>query len=74
LGIQPGHHLVTNGPYRLVRHPGYLSTLLAFLGMSLAMSSVAALVLTALAVPLMIMRISGEEKMLVGAWYRLSTD
>jgi protein-S-isoprenylcysteine O-methyltransferase Ste14 len=28
LGMQPGHRLVTNGPYRLVRHPGYLSNLL----------------------------------------------
>ncbi len=34
-----GHHLVTNGPYRFVRHPGYAGMLLAFLGLGPALGS-----------------------------------
>jgi protein-S-isoprenylcysteine O-methyltransferase len=65
LGMQPGHRLVTGGPYRWVRHPGYLSSLLCLAGMGLALSSIAGLALTAFVVPLVLWRIEGEEKMLV---------
>ncbi|GMU33059.1 MAG: isoprenylcysteine carboxylmethyltransferase family protein [Planctomycetia bacterium] len=34
-----GHHLITDGPYRLIRHPGYLGTLLGSPGMSIALGS-----------------------------------
>jgi protein-S-isoprenylcysteine O-methyltransferase Ste14 len=73
LGIQPGHHLVTGGPYRLVRHPGYLSNLMCLTGMGLALSSIAGLALVAFVVPLIVWRITCEEQMLVtelGAAYR----
>ncbi|MCC7352169.1 MAG: hypothetical protein IT330_00325, partial [Anaerolineae bacterium] len=39
LGMQPGHRLVSSGPYRLVRHPGYLSYILSLTGIGLALSS-----------------------------------
>ncbi len=34
-----GHHLVTTGPYRFVRHPGYLGVMSAALGGGLALGS-----------------------------------
>ena len=73
LGIQPGHHLVTGGPYRWVRHPGYLSYILAMTGMGLAMSSLIGLGLVVLIVPFLLWRIEREEEMLAtefGAKYQ----
>ena len=34
-----GHTTVTRGPYRVVRHPGYLGQILLYLGMPLALGS-----------------------------------
>jgi len=65
LGVQPGHHLVTNGPYAVVRHPGYLGAILCLTGMALAMSSFTALVLSVLFVPILVWRIGREEEMLL---------
>ncbi|RPJ01869.1 MAG: isoprenylcysteine carboxylmethyltransferase family protein [Chloroflexi bacterium] len=64
LGVQPGHRLVTRGPYRLVRHPGYLSNLLCLAGIGLALSSLVGLGLTLFVVPLIVRRIFSEEEML----------
>lgn len=36
LGVRPGQPLVTSGLYRFVRHPGYLSLIVAFAGVGLA--------------------------------------
>ena len=73
LGMQPGHRLVTDGPYRLVRHPGYLSNLLCLAGIGLALSSLVAIGATIFVVPLILRRIASEEAMLLaefGAEYR----
>jgi protein-S-isoprenylcysteine O-methyltransferase Ste14 len=64
LGVQPGHRLVTSGPYRLVRHPGYPSNLLCLGGMALALRSLVGLGLTLFVVPLVVRRIEREEEML----------
>lgn len=64
LGMQPGHRLVTGGPYRLVRHPGYLSNLLCLAGIGLALSSLTGIGLTLCVVPLLVRRIESEEMML----------
>jgi protein-S-isoprenylcysteine O-methyltransferase Ste14 len=64
LGVQPGHRLVTSGPYRLVRHPGYLSNMICLAGIDLALSSLVGLGLTLFVVPLVVRRISHEEEML----------
>lgn len=40
LQIKPGHSLITEGPYRWVRHPIYVATLMFALGMSLVSSNV----------------------------------
>ena len=64
LGIQPEHRLVTSGPYRLVRHPGYLSNLLCLTGIGLALGSLVGMGLTVFVVPLIVQRIRREEEML----------
>jgi len=64
LGVQPGHRLVTSGPYRWVRHPGYLSHILCLTGVGLALSSLVALGLTILVAPFILWRIQREEDML----------
>lgn len=66
LGIQPEHRLVTSGPYRLVRHPGYLSNILSMVGIGLALSSLIALTLAAMLVPFLLSRMKTEEQMLIG--------
>lgn len=72
--VQPGHRVVTGGPYRYVRHPSYTAVALILGGIALAcddvwsMVAVAALGGTGLAV-----RIRAEERQLIqalGAEYR----
>jgi len=65
LGVRPGHRLVTGGPYRLVRHPGYLSYILSLAGIGLALSSLVGLGLAISIVPFISWRIKGEEEMLL---------
>ena len=65
LGVQPGHRVVTNGPYRLVRHPGYLGAILCLIGIGLALSSLIAILLPVLFVPILVWRIGREEEMLL---------
>ncbi|MDD5081902.1 MAG: isoprenylcysteine carboxylmethyltransferase family protein [Dehalococcoidales bacterium] len=68
LNIQQKQRLVTDGPYRLVRHPGYLSYLVSLTGLGLALGSLAALGLVLLAIPFLVWRITKEEEMLVTAF------
>lgn len=64
LGIQPGHRLVTSGPYRYVLHPGYLGEVLSMFGIGLSLSSVVGLALALLSLLLVLKRIKPEEEML----------
>jgi len=63
--IQEGHALVQTGPYRFVRHPAYLGTLMVCLGIPIAFRSIWAAVIMALGVwPAVANRIQGEERLL----------
>jgi protein-S-isoprenylcysteine O-methyltransferase Ste14 len=64
VAIQPGHTLVTNGPYRVIRHPSYLGLLVNSLGWGLAFRSAVGVLLTALLAPPLLARIRAEEKLL----------
>ena len=79
VAIQPGHQLVTDGPYRWVRNPSYVGLLISVLGWGLAFRAWAGVILAALMLPPLIARIRSEERMLASqfgpAWnaYRART-
>jgi protein-S-isoprenylcysteine O-methyltransferase Ste14 len=64
VAIQPGHELVTRGPYRWIRHPSYLGMLLGLVGFALIFRSAVGLVAAALGLPLLAARIDAEEALL----------
>lgn len=64
VAIQPGHSLVTSGIYGVIRHPSYLGLLFESLGWAIAFRSGIGLLLTALAIPLVLVRIRAEERLL----------
>jgi len=60
-----GHQVITSGPYRLVRHPAYLGTLVGHLGFVAVFGSWIAMTIWAvLFVPMVIHRILLEEPVL----------
>jgi protein-S-isoprenylcysteine O-methyltransferase Ste14 len=64
VAIQPGHRLVTDGIYGIIRHPSYLGLIINLLGWALAFRSVVGVLLTALTVLILLGRIRSEETML----------
>jgi len=64
VAIQPGHALVTDGIYRVIRHPSYLGLLAGSFGWALAFRSVVGLALAALMIIPLIGRIRSEEELL----------
>ena len=64
VAIQPGHTLVTNGIYSVIRHPSYLGLLVAMLGWGLTFRSGVGVLLTALMIPPLLARIASEERLL----------
>lgn len=65
VAIQPGHTLVTNGIYGIIRHPSYLGLLINSLGWALAFRSAVGVLLTALMIPPLLARIRSEEALLL---------
>lgn len=59
-----GHHVVSGGPYRWVRHPGYAGGLLTYLAAPLLLDAPWAFVPTLLVVALTIIRTALEDKTL----------
>lgn len=65
--VQADHKLVQTGPYRRVRHPGYLGYLLAALGVSIGYSSwIGLMVIPLLLLPALAYRMKVEERLLTG--------
>jgi protein-S-isoprenylcysteine O-methyltransferase Ste14 len=57
------HEIIDTGPYRYIRHPGYLGILIASVGLGLAMRSwVSLLILLAGSIMLLMLRIRLEEQ------------
>jgi protein-S-isoprenylcysteine O-methyltransferase Ste14 len=66
-GVRPAlRGLVTRGPYRVVRHPLYLSYVIAGIGFNLQASNLATLLLLFLGWASMVYRIRAEERVLSG--------
>jgi protein-S-isoprenylcysteine O-methyltransferase Ste14 len=59
-----GHHVVTDGPYRLVRHPGYAGALLGFVLIPLLLDSLWALLPAGLLVAVVVIRTALEDRTL----------
>jgi protein-S-isoprenylcysteine O-methyltransferase Ste14 len=59
-----GHRVVDTGPYRLVRHPGYLGSMIHMPGAALALGSMWALPLVAAVAAVMVARTALEDRTL----------
>jgi protein-S-isoprenylcysteine O-methyltransferase Ste14 len=73
VAIQPGHTLVTDGLYGVIRHPSYLGLLATAVGWSLAFRSGVGLIITALIALVLVARMNAEERLLAetfGAEYQ----
>lgn len=58
--------VITSGPYRFIRHPGYLSSIIFWIGSSLAFENVILIIVFfILFITVYIYRITAEEKMLI---------
>ena len=67
LEIRKGHTLVTDGPYRFIRHPMYTAIFLIGVGVSLLSANWVVALSYLLPVSLMyLIRVSDEEEMLIG--------
>jgi len=64
VAIQPGHTLVTDGIYGVIRHPSYAGLLICSLGWALVFRSTAGVILALLLIPPLIARINAEEALL----------
>jgi protein-S-isoprenylcysteine O-methyltransferase Ste14 len=63
--VQPGHHVVTSGPYRFVRHPSYTGIAMVLAGIALASGDVWSLLAVAvLGGAGLAVRIRAEERQL----------
>jgi protein-S-isoprenylcysteine O-methyltransferase Ste14 len=66
--VQPGHQVVTSGPYRYVRHPSYTGIAMVLAGIALASGDVwSLLAVTALGGAGLAVRIRAEERQLTQA-------
>lgn len=63
--VEEGHRVISTGPYRLVRHPMYFGAVLMLLFTPLALGSWWALPGIYAVIPLIVLRLLNEEKMLV---------
>ncbi len=59
-----GHQVATDGPYRFVRHPGYIGAILSFLGSPLLLGSYWAFIPTVIGVGGYVLRTALEDKTL----------
>jgi protein-S-isoprenylcysteine O-methyltransferase Ste14 len=59
-----GHRVVTSGPYRYVRHPGYVSVILTFIALPIALGTWTALIPGFIGIVVFIVRTALEDRTL----------
>ena len=59
------HDIISTGPYGIIRHPMYISTILFVLGFCLCIGSLISLIMCIILIPLLVLRIISEEKVLL---------
>ena len=64
LVIRADHQLITHGIYRFTRHPVYLGVIIAIIGVPVYASSLYGLLLMSALIPIFLIRIRIEERML----------
>ena len=64
LVIREDHKLVTHGIYHYIRHPIYLGVILAAIGIPMYSSSLAGILIMSALIPIFLIRIKFEERML----------
>jgi protein-S-isoprenylcysteine O-methyltransferase Ste14 len=62
----PGHKVIDTGPYAIVRHPGYVSACVFFVGMPLTLGSFWASIPAFLSCLLLVLRSVWEDRTLLG--------
>jgi protein-S-isoprenylcysteine O-methyltransferase Ste14 len=62
--VEPGQRVISGGPYRIIRHPMYLGASVMLLFTPLALGSYFALPAAVLLIPLIVLRLLNEEKVL----------
>jgi len=60
-----GHSVATGGPYQFVRHPGYVGSIVAYVGTPIMLGSWGAIVLGVVTALLIIVRTAFEDKTLL---------
>jgi protein-S-isoprenylcysteine O-methyltransferase Ste14 len=65
VNVEEGQKVIRTGPYRLVRHPMYLGLIVMVLFTPLALGSYWAVLPALLIIPLNVIRIKGEEEVLL---------
>lgn len=65
IDTEGNHRVCTTGPYRLVRHPGYLGMAIAVVGFPLVMGSVWSFIPVVLSLVLLLVRTAREDRFLM---------
>jgi protein-S-isoprenylcysteine O-methyltransferase Ste14 len=60
-----GHYVITSGPYRWIRHPGYAAAIVLVAASGIALGSWLATAIAALGIPLILWRAVGEDRLLL---------
>ena len=63
--VEKGQHVITTGPYAIVRHPMYLGVLVMYLFTPLALGSYWAIIFFLPLIPLLVSRLLNEEELLL---------
>jgi len=65
LVIREDHQLITRGIYHFTRHPIYLGTLMACIGLPVYASSLSGILIMSALIPVFLLRIKIEERLLI---------